>query len=148
MTIFRKVLIGVVGASFIAALALLLSGRPLLFKFTEPGAIVRPTVSIFNPLRDRSPEHVADEVFDELRRGEVRAEIGQMPGTVGNDIVEKERHHRIRRWKLVDRVDDRGTVTLFYRTDRGVSGRLDSEVTMCLRRRAAEWELTDYRPVY
>lgn len=138
----------VIAGSFATALGLVLSRRPVLLRFTEPGEIARPTASIFNPMRNRAPEHVVEAIFDELRRGEVREAIGRLRSATGDDIAEKERLYRLRRWKLVDRIDDAGMVTLFYRTDRGASGQLDSEVTVRLRRQKTGWVVSEYLPMY
>ena len=144
----RKVLLIVVVGLVVALVGLILSRRPVLLKFTEPGEIVRPSVTVFNPLRTRAPEHVVEQMFDELRRGDVDTAMRRVTSAANDEIAEKERHYRLRRWKLVDRIDGSNTVTLSYRTDRGVTGQLDSEVIVCLRRQERGWLVSDYRPVY
>ena len=143
----RVIAIG--GVTVIAALlCLMLSGRPVLLKLTEPGEIVRPSVTIFNPLRKRAPEQVVEQMFNDLRRGDVSRAMRRIGGAANGEIAEKERRYRLRRCKLVDRVDDQNAVTLSYRTDRGVSGQLDSDVIVLLRRQGRSWLVSDYRPMY
>jgi hypothetical protein len=144
----RKVFLVATACLVALLLSLILSRRPVLLRLAEPGAIVRPAITIFNPLRDRAPEKVAEQVLSHLRRGSVRAAMARLGGAANVEIAEKEHRHRLRRWKLVDRVDDRDTVTLYYRTDRGLSGQLDSEIIISLRSRAAAWVVRDFLPAY
>jgi hypothetical protein len=144
----RKALILVIAGLVVALLGLILSRRPVLLKFTEPGEIVRPSVTIFNPLRNRAPEQIVEQMFNELRRGDVGAAMGPVHCAAKDVIVEKEHSYRLRRWKLVDRIDDPDGVTLYYRTGRGLSGQLDSDVVVCLRRKETGWLVSDYRPMY
>lgn len=143
-----KVLLIVFSGLVVALLGLILSGRPVLLKFTDPGEIVRPSIAVFNPLRDRAPEQFVEQMFHELRRGDVSIAMVRVHPPMSDEIAGKERRYRLRRWRLVDRVDDRGKATLFYRTDRGVSGQLDSEVMVRLRRQETGWLVSEYLPMY
>jgi hypothetical protein len=122
--------------------------RPVWFTFTDFGEISRPSFTIFNPLRNRAPERVSEQMLYDLHRGDVDAAMAQMHGGANDEIAEKERRYRLRRWKLVNRVDRADQVTLYYRTDRGASANLDSEVVVFLQHQKSDWLIRDYLPMY
>lgn len=131
-----------------AVMIFILSRPPVLFSFTVPGETSRPYVTLFNPLRDQAPEQVAERMLTELREGDVDAAMGRVYDGSDPEIAEKERRYRLRRWKLVHRIDGPDNVTLYYLVDRDASGFLDSNVTlfMCCRKRG--WIIIQYLPVY
>ena len=46
----------------------ILQRPPVLFTFTDPGEAMRPSVTVFNPLRDRAPEQVAERMLMSYER--------------------------------------------------------------------------------
>src|SRR5436305_382092 len=139
---FRLLSISTAGL-VVVVLGLILSRRPVLFTLTEPGEVTRPSVAVFNPLRNRAPEEFAEQILNELRRGDVTAAVSRIHAAANDDVAAKESQYRLRRWKLVNRVDGSAAITLFYRTDRGVSGQLDSEVVICVRRSEGMWVVAE-----
>jgi hypothetical protein len=131
-----------------AVMIFILSRPPVLFTFTDPGDAMGPSFTIFNPLRDHAPEQIAERMLTELRRGDVDAAMARVYNGASPEIAEKERRYRLRRWKLVNRVDGPNNVTLYYQVDRGALGFLDSSVTlfMCCRQRG--WLISYYLPMY
>lgn len=145
MRILRKLLLALLACAVVAVVVIAWKRPPVLLRLHEPGAIARPTPAIFNPWRDRAPEQLVDRLFGELRRGDVSVAMGRIRGGVSAEIAGKERDYRLRRWQLVDRVDDRARTTLYYRTDRGQPG---SEVKVQLVREETGWVVSDYLPMY
>ena len=137
-------LVGLAGAVMI----FILSRPPVLFTFTDPGEVMGPSITIFNPLRDHAPEQIAEGMLTELRRGDVDAAMARVHNGGGHEIAEKERRYQLRRWKLVNRVDGPDNVTLYYLVDRGASGPLDSSITLFLCCRQRGWLISYYVPMY
>jgi hypothetical protein len=135
-------------AFMVVLLVLFWLRRPVLFTFADFGEISRPSIAIFNPLRDRTPERIADEMLDDLRRGDVDVAMSQVQGGASPEIADKERRYQVRRWKLVNRIDHADQVVLYYRIDRGMSRNLDSEVVVSLQERNRGWVVRDYLPMY
>jgi len=145
---YRNRLVAIAIALCVAAPVGFLFRRPVLFTFTDVSDIPRPSITVFNPLRNRAPEQLAEQMLNELRRGDVDAAMARVHGGGSREIADKERRYRLRRWKLVNRIDAADKVTLYYRTDRGVSGNLDSDAFVFLEQQKRGWLIRDYLPMY
>src|ERR1700759_2776505 len=89
----RATKIGVAAVAMLAvAVGMTVRGKPVLFSFTEPGELRRPTFSLLNPLRNREPERVAEDVLTDLQRGDVSKALKRMqvPGGVSPLLHAKE----------------------------------------------------------
>lgn len=141
-------LILAIGAGTIGAVAS--TRRPVLFSFTDPGELQSPSFAVMNPLRDKAPERVANEVLSDLQRGDASGALRRIDGARSEiaHIEAKERAYPLRRWKLVNRRDAEQQVTLFFRTARGASERFDAPLTMTVQRRGGRWAVTEFDPIY
>jgi len=146
-----------VGAAFLCGLTIVIAYvlrtrcAPVLYAVTETGdPVSEPTWSILNPLRDRSPERAADEVLEALRRGRYDEGADKLaePPAQRATIVQQEREHPLRAWKLIDREDTEGAVTLFYRRAWGDDSECDAPLWVSLRRRGDRWGITSFRGWY
>jgi hypothetical protein len=148
MSTRRKLLLAFVACGAVLLLVVVAARPPLLLRISEPDAVMRPTIAIFKPWRDRAPEQVAEQLFRELQRGEVVVAMSRVRGGPDAHLVEKERAYPLRRWRLVNRVDDRDLVRLSYATERGPSMQVGSDVNLFLAREGNRWFVKSYLPMY
>lgn len=150
MTRTQKLVAFIVVAGIAAVSTLALTRRPVLFSFTDPGELQQPSFTVFNPLRDKSPERAAEAVLTELQRGDASAAFKRVhvQGGVSAEVREKERAYPLRKWKLATRKDTSQQVVLVFRTARTTAERFDSPVVMAVERRGGEWLVTDFDPIY
>ncbi|HEX2833530.1 MAG TPA: hypothetical protein VHW00_10970 [Thermoanaerobaculia bacterium] len=150
MTRSKVAAVVVVIMCVIGVTAFALTRRPVLFSFTDPGELRRPSFSLLNPLRNREPEKAAEDVLADLRRGDLATALSrvQAPGGVSPVLHAKEQEYPLRKWKLAHRIDDANQVTLLYRASRAESERFDWEVTMRVQKRSGRWTVTDFDAAY
>jgi hypothetical protein len=143
-----SVLTVVIGA---VAVGIVLVGRkPVLFSFTDPGELRRPSFSLLNPFRNREPEKAAEDVLRDLGRGDVTSALERVQSEerVSPDLYAKEQEYPLRKWKLANREDNAHEVTLLYRASRGSSERFDWDVRMRVQRRGDQWAVTEFMTAY
>ena len=117
------------GAAILVALVLYRFTRPVLFYI--PSDCVCSSYSdrvdgyvVFNPLRSRDPERVADRVLEDARDDKVSTfATPELAARMTND----REHFSQLRWKLAFREDSRDGVTLFYKLD-PTGGKLNIDV--------------------
>ncbi|HEX9983223.1 MAG TPA: hypothetical protein VGF69_08165 [Thermoanaerobaculia bacterium] len=110
---------------------------PVVLRFADPSELRPPFFTMLNPFREKAPEDVAETLLSRLQSGDLSAlDIVQTPGGVSINIREKEREYPLRRWKLTDRRDSGGRVTLVYQTARITPDHLESPVVMVIERRS------------
>jgi len=144
----RLVVAGIAVAGVAGVSALVLSGRPMLVAFTDPGELQRPSIPVFNPLRNKDPERVAEELLRRVSRGDVSALSRVDRTAIDLSVYEKERTWPLRDWKLVNRTDTSGEATLLYRTLRDPSTKFDSQLVIRLQFRDGQWRVVNFTPVY
>jgi len=75
-----------------------------------------PTFILFNPLRNRSPERVAEQFLEQLKMGECAKAVASLPMPLDNQVTmcEKEGQAALDAWTLKDRSESDGVVSLHY----------------------------------
>lgn len=132
--------------------------KVVLYEFVEEDSVSGlPNWAILHPLRDRSPERFAEPILRALQEGNVEEALSRFPWSDPArklDIKNREAHHPLQAWRLVSRVDSRGTVELYYsvtrRSEPGSTELFSSPVWITLERSASDaaWKPVSFRLYY
>jgi hypothetical protein len=138
--------LGVTGAGLFAT-----RSRPVVYAFIEQGDPVHePAFSVFNPFRDRAPEHAANVLLEDLNRGDYVAALSKIsdPTALNAERLERETESRLQSWRLRNRTDRGATTKLFYWADRGKPGAHDLPLWITVERVGDHWQVRDYDTWY
>ena len=104
-------------ALILGTAALLISGTPMLFRWTEgEEECTNLDFRVLNPYRDRRPEAAADSFFELLKVGRCEDAVSGLedPDNRYPHICDFESAHKLLRWDLRNRKDGPGGVDLYY----------------------------------
>jgi hypothetical protein len=92
----------------------------VLLKYRETGRLKQgPLFSIFNPFRDRTPENSSETFLQQLKAGVREKAISEIQTITEKDtICEQEQKFPLISWRLMDRDDEGGKTTLYYKVKR------------------------------
>lgn len=94
---------------------------------------------IWNPMRDRTPEKVAEAFLQSLRDNNCRAALDLCQSAVQN--------HRVSNWKLAYREDEGDSATLYFKLTKyggGPEYELTGEGALTVERQGNEWVVGGY----
>ena len=108
-----------------------------------------PSISIFNPFRNRSPERSAEMFLEALKARQCDQVIALLPmdEEYRRYVCGKESEHPLDSWTLKNRLDELEKVKLFYwhwRTDSDTHDRL----WITVEKRDEQWHVTNYECIY
>lgn len=90
---------------------------PVIYSYRDRASASQgPTFILFNPLRDRSPEQVAEQFLEQLKMGECAKAVSGLPIPFDKQLsmCEKEGQAALDAWTLKDRSESDAVVTLHY----------------------------------
>jgi hypothetical protein len=140
-------LIVLTSVALLLAAWMLLAGPVLLRLNLDPGALQPPFLTLLNPFRDRGPERVADAYLRRLSTGEL-AEARRYFGANREAIEVREPQYPPLNWKIANRADESGHVTLTYTITRGGGYRGASTAIVVAARHAGQWRIATYNAWY
>lgn len=112
----------------------------------DPGALRPRTYPIMNPLRDRAPEHLAEQYLRQLAAGR-SAELRPYFGANRGVMIEREPQRPPISWRIADRRDEGQTTYISYWVKRA-NGWPGEEDAMFELHRTSEWRLVSYNAIY
>jgi hypothetical protein len=152
--------LGIILGLFLTLAALLTVGwldrqPPVLSRSGEKDPLSRqPLRVIFNPVRDRAPERVADGTLNAMRDGrcpeELAAWLHDYRRSYAEFICNAERQHPLLWYKLFDREERPPLVILQYKVSRKDGARLYQEDLFVTTQRtdSGGWTVTRYGALY
>jgi len=142
-------------------IALLLAGvaylfyqrsRPVLFRYSETGDPVKePAFAIFNPFRDRAPEHGAEAFLDSMKAGQCEMAMSSVSGSSIERIretCEREKNSPLVGWQLANRNDQSDNVRLYYRVNRPSYDGYRGQLWITVQKTAGDWKVVKYECIY
>ena len=147
-----KVLTFIVAAMLgTAAYLYFVRSSPVLYKNVEAGDPVKePTFSIFNPFRDRSPEHSAEAFLKQLRAGQCEqatVALSVLPER-RQDICERERRSPLASWRLKNRTDEPQKIKMYYQVKAENHNDLQGQAWVTVEKQGEKWQVTSYERFY
>lgn len=127
----RWIGLGALAICALVALHLLLR-NPVVCRIPAFGSTIRqePLFVFFGPLRDRGPEHRAEDLLHRLKAGACEDALSETPMGLDRQrlLCEKLREYPLVSWELADREDDASHVDLTYHHWSGDSAASESMV--------------------
>jgi hypothetical protein len=135
------------GGVLIAAICTLRIAPVRLLRFSlDPGAVQPRMFVLLNPLRDRSPERIADGFLRQLAMGRTQSLV-RFYGANRELMLEEEVRYPPVSWRLSNREDHGQSVLLTYLVARG-GGYKGEEEAIFEFVRSGEWKLLSYNAIY
>ena len=134
-------------AAIAISLAALRSAPAQLVRLNPDPDAVRPrNLVIMNPLRDQTPEKLANEYFRKLKAGH---SVELRDTFVGNTevMIEEEVRFPPISWRIADRDDEKDVTRISYWVRRG-NGYPGEEEALFEFRRTQSWRLVSYNAIY
>lgn len=132
-----------------AAVGLMATGRPILFRLIDPTEVTRdPMLVITNPLRDKGPELAAEHLLRDLRERRLEEAFARMQGGANERIREAEAMYHVVDWRLINRKDDGNVAALTYMVSRKTSPPVRTIVHIRAERSKGVWEVNSFAPIY
>jgi hypothetical protein len=125
--------------------------RSVLYRYVEAGNPVQePVFAIFNPFRDRSPEHSAEAFLEVIKAGQCERAMSALPDTPESrqDICEREKESPLMSWRLKNRTDEPQKVRMYYRVKRKTYGGYQGQLWVTLEKQGEEWQVKQYECFY
>lgn len=122
---------------------------PELLSIDDPGQPLGiPLWTLFNPLRDRSPESFADSLQSKLRSGAVAEALAEMspPNELVTTLAAELEDRPLHSWELAKREEKGGRTVLYYVQYREGTQASESFAVITLERGTApgRWRLSNY----
>jgi hypothetical protein len=106
-------------SSVLGILAFLWYSPPVLFHFKDRAALdpADGLFVVFNPFRDRQPEHMAERFLNLLSGPNKKEVISQLKAKeeYAAYLTERETAHPLTGWSLMDRQNEKGRLSLHYK---------------------------------
>ncbi|HEY7543703.1 MAG TPA: hypothetical protein VID27_02415 [Blastocatellia bacterium] len=150
----RKIIFRIVLAATALLLLLALWVRPaVLLRLKDPSAVdpADGLYVVFNPLRNREPEHCAAHFLGLLRDGKCEHSIGSLRDSSRRleTLCREENEHKLVRWELADRKDESEKIELHFRVFRvGYRENTWGNVWVTVERNEQGWQVGDYQAWY
>lgn len=109
-----------------------------------------PSFSIFNPLRDRSPEQPAEALLERIQtQGCVQA-MSSLPLDQERRqyLYEMEENHRLISWRLADREENLNKIKMFYWVRRHPYNDHNGQLWVTVEKQNEQWQVVDYESWY
>jgi hypothetical protein len=97
--------------------------RSVLYRYVEAGNPVKePAFAIFNPFRDRSPEHGAEAFLEAVKAGQCERAMSALSDKPESrqEVCEREKGSPLMSWQLKNRTDEIQKVRMYYRVNRNI----------------------------
>jgi hypothetical protein len=110
-------MISAIAVMLITVALYLMRSRSVLYAGDIAGDPVgESSFSIFNPFRDRSPEHVAETFLELMKGGQCEQAMAALPAEqeYRQYICESEKKYPLMSWTLKNRKDEPQKVKMFY----------------------------------
>lgn len=142
--------IAVVVVAVIGCLYLMRS-ESVIYKFVEagtPGGL--PTISIFNPFRDRQPEKCAAAFLESMKAGQCEHLMAGLAVDMEyrQYICQQERTDALMAWNLKGREDSPRKVKLYYLVGRRHYANAEGQLWVTVEERDSQWQVTNYECWY
>src|SRR5262245_11067422 len=151
-TLIRLSLFIAILSAFSAAILYSTRSRPVIFSFSPDPAMVRPrTYCLLNPLRDKSPEIIAEKYLKSLRDGDVESIRPFLSAGEDIHIMDNEKKWPIQSWRIGERVDMPGETELMFWVTRGggySKDYVEEEVRLRIKQSGSGWSLNSYSAIY
>ena len=141
----------IVAAATLLACLIALRSRPVLYRYYETGnPIHEPAIAIFNPLRDREPERLAEEFLKGLRTGACSNLMRELSASAEfqQQTCEHESSNRIISRKLRNRTDEPSKVKLYFSASHETQLDLASQLWVTLELNGTSWRVIRYDRYY
>jgi hypothetical protein len=126
--------------------------RSVIFSFSPDPDMVQPrTYCLLNPLRDKSPEIIAEKYLKSLRDGDIESIRPFLSAGEDIHIMDSEKIWPIQSWRIGERVDmPRETELMFWvRRGGGYSKDLgEQEARLRIKQSITGWSLNSYSAIY
>ena len=125
--------------------------RSVLYRYVEAGNPVQePAFAIFNPFRDRSPEHSAEAFLEVIKAGQCERAMSALPDMpeYRQDICEREKGSPLMSWRLKNRTDEPQKVRMYYRVNRKTYDGYQGQVWVTLEKHGEDWLIKHYECFY
>ncbi len=125
--------------------------RSVLYRYVEAGNPVQePAFAIFNPFRDRSPEHSAEAFLEVIKAGQCERAMSALPNMpeYRQDICEREKGSPLMSWRLKNRTDEPQKVRMYYRVNRKTDDGYQGQLWVTLEKQSEEWQVKQYECFY
>jgi hypothetical protein len=128
--------------------------RPVIFCFPTDPTIIRPrTYCLMNPFRDKSPEIIAENYLEALRKGDVESirPFINGPEEDVSAILGIEKKWPILSWRIGDRRDRPGEAKLMFWVRRGggySKDGIEENVSLWFKQSGNGWNLNAYSAIY
>lgn len=145
----RKYFLG--GALLSAIIAWPVLAGPMLVNFRLGPLQHDPRFAVWNPLRNRAPEHRASEYLGKIQSADCTQQIGllEIPNEQKHAACEKQMQHPvIAACPLIDRRDTGSFVWLLYQCPQQAHSDVTADIGLTLTAREKDWVLVGYDRVY
>jgi len=135
----------------VAAFLYFQRSRSVLYRYVEAGNPVKePAFAIFNPFRDRSPEHSAEAFLEIIKTGQCERAMSAVPDSSEHrqDICEREQRSPLTSWLLKNRTDEPQEVRMYYRVNRQTSDGYQGQLWITLEKQGETWQVKKYECFY
>lgn len=109
-----------------------------------------PSFSIFNPLRDRSPEQPAETLLEQIQtQGCVQAMTSlPLDQERRQYLYGMEENHRLISWRLADREETSNKIKMFYWVRRHPHKDFKGQLWVTVEKQGEQWKVVDYESWY
>lgn len=125
--------------------------RAVLYRYIEVGDPVKePAFSIFNPFRDRSPEHSAEVFLEVIKAGQCGRAMSALPDTPEHrqEVCEREKASPLMSWRITNRSDESQKSRMYYRVKRSTYDGYQGQMWVTLEKHGNDWQVTRYECFY
>ena len=125
--------------------------RSVLYRYVEAGNPVKePAFSIFNPLRDRSPERSAEAFLENIKAGQCERTMSALPDTPEHrqEVCEREKASPLVSWRLTNQSDESQKSRMYYRVKRKTYDGYQGQLWVTLEKHGPDWQVTRYECFY
>ncbi|MCW5970577.1 MAG: hypothetical protein KIT57_24550 [Blastocatellales bacterium] len=124
----------------------------VLYRFDKAAAKSTggPSFSIFNPLRDRSPEHAAEGLLEQIKtQGCVQAMTNlPLDQERRQYLYDMEETHRLISWRLANREGASNKIKIFYWIRRHPYNDFNRQLWVTVEKQGEQWKVVDYESWY
>jgi hypothetical protein len=125
--------------------------KSVLYRYVEAGNPVKePAFTIFNPFRDRSPEHSAEAFLEIIKAGQCERAMLALPDSSEHrqEICEREKESPLTSWLLKNRTDEPQNVRMYYTVNRKMYDGYQGQLWVTLEKQGEQWQVKKYECFY
>jgi hypothetical protein len=112
--------------------------------------VKEPAFAIFNPFRDRSPEHGAEAFLEAVKAGQCERAMSALSDKPESrqEVCEREKGSPLMSWQLKNRTDEIQKVRMYYRVNRNIYDDYQGQLWVTLEKQGEEWQVKKYECFY